>query len=108
MPFSVQRAAVASPEAPPGISVRNFFEEQLSSTPVALVPKNYEFSGDPKKKLGEEAEKKVFDVVALAGRDIPDRLLPWCEGGCRKPNQTQAGRLLLVRHLPGDHPAENI
>ena len=71
MPFSVQRAAVASPEAPPGISVRNFFEEQLSSTPVAFVPKNYEFSGDPKKKLGEEAEKKVFDVVALAGRDIP-------------------------------------
>ena len=71
MPLSVQRPAVTSPEAPPGISVKAFFEEQLSSGPVAFVPKNYEFSGDPKKKLGEEAEKKVFDVVALAGQDIP-------------------------------------
>ena len=28
-------------------------------------------SGDPKKILGEEAEKKVLDMVKDAGRDIP-------------------------------------
>ena len=71
MPLSVQRPAVSSPYSPSGISVRKFFEEQLSSSPVAFVPKNYEFSDDPKKKLGEEAEKKVFDLVGDAGRDIP-------------------------------------
>ena len=56
--------------SPSGISVKTFYEEQLSSSPVAFVPKNYEFSGDPKKKLGEEAEKEVFDVVQQAGRDF--------------------------------------
>ena len=71
MPLSVQRSAVASPESPPGIPVRTFFEEQLSSSPVAFVPNTYELSGDPKKKLGEEAEKKVFDLVGQIGRDIP-------------------------------------
>ena len=71
MPLSVQRPAISSPNAPSGISVRAFFEEKLFSSPVAFVPKNYEFSGDPKKKLGEEAEKKVFDLVGDAGRDIP-------------------------------------
>ena len=72
MSLSVQRPTVSSPEALSGISVRKFFEEQLSApSPVAFVPKNYEFSGDPKKKLGEEAEKKVFDMVRRAGRDIP-------------------------------------
>ena len=38
---------------------------------MAFVPEDYEFSGDPKKKLGEEAEKKVFDKVGQGGRDIP-------------------------------------
>ena len=71
MPLSVQRPAVASPEAPPGISVRAFFEEQLSLSPVAFVPKNYDLSGDPKKKLGEEAEEKVFHTVAQVGNEIP-------------------------------------
>ena len=37
-------------------------------SPVAFVPKNYELR---KKSEGEKAEKKVFDMVALAGRDIP-------------------------------------
>ena len=71
MPFSVQRPAVSSAVAPSGISVRAFFQEQLTSSPVAFVPKNYEFGGDPRKKLGEEAEKKVFDMIKRAGRDIP-------------------------------------
>ena len=71
MPLLVQRPAVSSPEAPPGISVRTFFKEQLSSLSVTFVPKNYEPSGDPTKKLGEEAEKKVFDMVKNAGCDIP-------------------------------------
>ena len=70
MAFFVQRPAVSSPGSPSGISVKAFYEEQLSSSPVAFVPKNYEFSGDPKKKLGEEAEKEVFDVVQQAGRDF--------------------------------------
>ena len=47
MPLLVQRPAVSSPEAPPGISVRTFFEEQLALAPVACVPKNHGFSGDP-------------------------------------------------------------
>ena len=38
---------------------------------MAFVPKNYVSSGDPKKKLGEEAEKKVFDTVECVGRDLP-------------------------------------
>ena len=72
MSLSVQRPAVSSPKAPPGISVRAFFEKQLSLSPsVAFVPKNYDFSGDPKKKLGEEAEKKVIEWFDKCGRDIP-------------------------------------
>ena len=71
MPLFVQRPAVSFPQAPSGISVRKFFEEQLSSSPVAFIPKNYGCSGDPKKKLGEEAEEKVFKMVGRAGRDIP-------------------------------------
>ena len=47
MPLLVQRPAVSSPEAPPGISVRTFFEKQLALAPVACVPKNHGFSGDP-------------------------------------------------------------
>ena len=70
MSLSVQRPAVSSPKDPSGITVRTFFEEQLSSSPVAFVPKKYELSGDPKKNLGEEAEKRVFDMVGQAGRDI--------------------------------------
>ena len=62
MALSVQRPAVSSPGSPSGISVKTFFEEQLSSSPVAFVPKNYEFSGDPTKKLGEGAEKCMNKV----------------------------------------------
>ena len=71
MSLLVQKPAVSSPEAPPGISVRTFFEEQLALSPVAFVPKNHGFSGDPTKKLGKEAEKKVFDFIQSAGDDIP-------------------------------------
>ena len=39
---------------------------------MAFVPNTYELSGDPKKKLGEEAEKKVFDLVGQIGGDIPE------------------------------------
>ena len=94
MSLSVQRPAVSSPEAPSGISVRTFFEEQLSSSSVAFVPKNYEFSGDPKKKLGEEAEKKVFDVVGQAGREIPGIQIV-CFHGVR----VIAGRPIILREV---------
>ena len=71
MSLLVQKPAVSSPGAPSGISVGTFFEEQLALAPVAFVPKNYVSSWDPKKKLGEEAEKKVFDTVECVGRDLP-------------------------------------
>ena len=70
MALSVQRPAVSSPQAPPGVSVRRFFEDQHATSCVAFVPKNYEFSGDPNRKLGEEAEKKVYDMIAKCGDDI--------------------------------------
>ena len=49
-----------------------FFTEQLNSSNVVLVPPNFELSGDPNRKLGEEAEKKVIDAIDKCGRDIPE------------------------------------
>ena len=71
MPLFVQRPAVATPGAPPGATVRAFFEEHLASSSVAHVPRSFEFSGDPDRRLGEEAEKRVLDMVGRAGSDIP-------------------------------------
>ena len=70
MSLFVESPAVESPGDPTGILVRDFFEKELLSKGVAFVPKTYEMSGDPRKKLGEEAEKRVFDMVRNAGRDI--------------------------------------
>ena len=67
MPLFVQRPAVATPGAPHGATVRAFFEEHLASSSVAHVPRSFEFSGDPDRRLGEEAEKKVFDAVGQVG-----------------------------------------
>ena len=49
-----------------------FFTEQLNSSNVVLVPPNFELSGDPNRKLGEEAEKKVIDTIDKCGHDIPE------------------------------------
>ena len=67
----VHRPAVSKPEDEPGISVRAFFEEQLSTSSVAFVPKRYAFSGVEGKTLGEEAEKRVSDSIRKAGSEIP-------------------------------------
>ena len=68
----VQISAVSSPHDPSAELVRSFFERQLSLTsPVAFVPEEFKFSGDSSRLQGEEAEKRVFDAVRQAGRDIP-------------------------------------
>ena len=67
----VHRPTVSKPEDEPGISVRAFFEEQLSTSPVAFVPKRYAFSGVEEKTLGEEAEKRVSESIRKAGSEIP-------------------------------------
>ena len=50
--------------------MRTFFEEQLSLASVAFVPKNLGFSGDPTKKLREETEKSVFDMVKASSHSF--------------------------------------
>ena len=67
----VQRPPVSEPKDRPSISVRAFFEEQLATEPVAFVPQKNDFSGEEGKKLGEEAEKRVSDMIRKAGKDIP-------------------------------------
>ena len=41
--------------------VRAFYEEQLAASPVAFVRKMNDFSGVDERKLGEDAEKGLFD-----------------------------------------------
>ena len=91
MSLSVQRPAVSSPGDPSGISVRTFFEEQLSLSAVAFVPKNYETSGDPKKILGEEAEKKVLVKSRLAAAVS---LVVQTAEGCRASGSISASSLI--------------
>ena len=69
--MQVWRPAVATPQASVGVSPKAFFEEQLKQSPVVLVPKTYEFSGDATKQQGELAEKALCDMMEKCGRDIP-------------------------------------
>ena len=73
MALSIHRPSVATPDGSSGLSVVEFFTEQLktSKSNVVLAPPSFELSGDPSKKLGEEAEKKVIDAIEKCGRDIP-------------------------------------
>ena len=71
MALSVHRPAVANPRGSSGLSVVGFFTEKLKNTNVVQVPPSFELSGDPNKKLGEEAEKKVMESFDKCGRDIP-------------------------------------
>ena len=68
--MSVQRPAVASPEAFSGLSVTEYYS-QLCKSSLVLAPPTFESSGDPGKLLGEEAEKKVIDSFGKCVRDIP-------------------------------------
>ena len=47
------------------------FMEKLTSSPVVLVPSTFDYSGDPKMRLGEEAEKKVMDAIVRCGHELP-------------------------------------
>ena len=71
MALSVHRPAVANPGGSSGLSVVEFFSKKLKTTNVVLVPPSFELSGDPKKVLGEEAEKKVIESFDKCGCDIP-------------------------------------
>ena len=64
MAMVVHRPALASPTDKNGLFVTEFFTEELKNSNIVLVPPSFEFSGDPRKKLGEEAEKKVVDSLA--------------------------------------------
>ena len=71
MALTVHRPAVATPDDSSGLSVAEFFTEKLKTSNVVLAPETFEVSGDPTRKLGEEAEKKVLDSIKKCGRDIP-------------------------------------
>ena len=71
MALSVHRPAVATPSGSSGLSVTEFFTEKLKTLKVVLAPSTFELSGNPNKKLGEEAEKKVINSIEKCGRDIP-------------------------------------
>ena len=71
MALTVHRPAVATPYDSCGLSVAEFFTEKLKASNVVLAPETFELSGDPTRKLGEEAEKKVIDSIKKCGRDIP-------------------------------------
>ena len=57
----IHRPPVSEPEDDPVISVRAIYEEQLAASPVAFVRKKNDFSEADERKLGEDAEKAVFD-----------------------------------------------
>ena len=71
MALCVHRPAVATPLDSSELSVTDFFTEKLKTSNVVLVPPSFVLSVDPKRKLGEEAEKKVIDLMEKCGRDIP-------------------------------------
>ena len=71
MALSVHRPAVTNPSGSSGLSVVGFFTEKLKTTNVVLVPPYFELSGDPDKKLGEEAEKKVIVSLEKCGLICP-------------------------------------
>ena len=71
MALSIHRPAVATPDGSSGFSVNAFFTDKLQASNVVLVPSTFELSGNPKKKMGEDAEKKVIDSIEKCGRDIP-------------------------------------
>ena len=71
MAMVVHRPALASPTDKNGLFVTEFFTEKLKNSNIVLVPPSFEFSGDPRKKLGEEAEKKVVDSLEKCVQDIP-------------------------------------
>ena len=71
MALSVHRPAVATPLDSSELSVTDFFTEKLKTSNVVLVPPSFVLSVDPKRKLGEEAEKKVIDSMKKCGRNIP-------------------------------------
>ena len=54
----VHRPPVSKPEDDP---VRAIYEEQLAASTVAFVRKKNDFSGADERKLGEDAEKGLFD-----------------------------------------------
>ena len=62
---------MAVPQAPVGVSVREYFEEQLLEGPLSLVPKSYELTGNPKRRKGELAEKAVCDMIEKCSKSIP-------------------------------------
>ena len=71
MAMVVHRPALASPSDKNGLSVTDFFIEKLKTSNIVLVPPSFEFSGDPRRRLGEEAEKKVVDSIVKCVQDIP-------------------------------------
>ena len=58
----IHRPPVSKPKDNPVISVRAFYKEQLAASPVTFVRKKNDFSGADERKLGEDAEKGVFDM----------------------------------------------
>ena len=70
MAMVVHRPALASPTDKNGLFVTEFFTENLKNSNIVLVPPSFEFSDDPRKKLGEEAEKKVVDSLERCVQDI--------------------------------------
>ena len=67
----INRPAIASAVDSSKISVVDYFDEKHPKSSVILIPPAFEFSGEPSRKLGEEAEKNVFDSIEKCGRDIP-------------------------------------
>ena len=66
----INRPATASAVDSSKVSVVDYFNEKLTKSSVVLIPPAFEFSGEPSRKLGEEAEKNVFDSIEKCGRDI--------------------------------------
>ena len=71
MALVVHTPAVASPSDKSGHSATEFFTEKLKTSNIVLIPPSFEFSDDPRRKLGEEAEKKVVDSIVKCVQDIP-------------------------------------
>ena len=98
MTLSVHRPATAAPDDSSGLSVAEFFTEKLKISNVVLAPPTFEFSEDPKKVLGEEAEKKVIDSIQKCGYYIPGTQII-CFHGVRVIGKCNSNSKSVIREV---------
>ena len=71
MALSVARPATSSLKTKPSVTVTEYFVNQQAKANAVLVPSKYQFSGDPSRLLGEQAEELVVKSLEQCPVGIP-------------------------------------